>query len=108
MPHRNGPALSSVIWFKYQCGTANVIDRNKGVAMSRDMGGCLGAIVGCIAGYVIGTLAWILGYYYTFMVPRGIPLAHIDQGAIPSLFTGILGAVTGALALRQLGQRFGR
>jgi hypothetical protein len=76
--------------------------------MSKDMAGCLGSIVGGLAGFFLGMYAWIYGYYLLVMKPLGTPIHLMDQAAMPSLFTGILGAALGAYALQQLCRRFGR
>jgi len=57
----------------------------------------IGALVGGLAGFVLGVAGWLTLFYVVAMVPRGIPLRSMDQGSSAILITGPLGAIIGAV-----------
>ncbi len=57
----------------------------------------LGALIGAAVGFALGVVGWLAFFYLVFMVPEGIEFRRMDQGAIPTVFTGPLGAVLGSV-----------
>jgi hypothetical protein len=57
----------------------------------------IGGVIGLVAGFAIGVVGWLVFFYVVFMLPNGTPWRLMDQGAIPTVFTGPCGAVIGAI-----------
>ena len=56
-----------------------------------------GALVGGAVGLAFGVVGWLVSYYLFFMLPNGTSFQYMDQGAIPTVLTGPLGAIIGAV-----------
>lgn len=55
----------------------------------------IAVLIGVIGGWLVGTYVWLWAFYLIVMRPQGIPFNAIDQGAIPVIATGPVGAILG-------------
>ncbi len=51
---------------------------------------------GAGVGFALGVFGWLGFYYMLIMAPNKTPFKYIDQGALPTIFTGPVGAFIGA------------
>ncbi len=61
---------------------------------------------GTFVGFILGVVGWLVFYYGLMMAPRGTPFKYIDQGALPTIFTGPVGGFVGARVAGLIVSRF--
>ena len=57
----------------------------------------LHVVIGSLAGFILGGVGRLAFFYLVFMLPKGATIGTIDQGAIPTVIFGPLGAIIGGV-----------